>query len=315
MADAKVFLTVDVEAQPRRAVGDPVDDLIFGRFGDKEFGIGRMMDIADAHNAKMSFFLDLAEYDLYGERILDVGRLIIDRGHDLQVHIHPEFISRDFFAERGVPRIVNFFEMPNEVAKHVSEYICGLYSRVSSAAPKAFRGGGYRYGPEILGCLSEYGIQVASNYNYGRNSDYLNLGTQSVFKWNTGTLELPVTCTTGLGNLDRIIEYNFNSAIFNREDWSREMFVQRHVNFIDAATSSNELRGGTPVVLVMHSWSFLNKNTDGRFGSPSSFLADRFSDLLGVMAERAKFATMKDAVDLYYGDPSVKAFDLPRLEG
>ena len=311
MPKDRIFLTVDVEAQPRRAVGDPVENLIYGRFGHEQFGIGRMMDIADAHDAKITFFLDLAEYDLYGDRILDVGKFIVDRGHDLQVHIHPEFLSKDFFFARGLPRTVNFFEMPHEAAKYISEYICGLYSKISPDSPIAFRGGGYRYGSEILKCLAEYGVRVSSNYNYGRNIDYLNLGVQRVFKWSLGVLEMPISCTEKLGNLDRTIEYNYNSGVFNKEGWSRDIFAQRHNAFLDDVSSSSAFKNGAPIVLVMHSWSFLCKDEDGRFSSPSTFLADRFSDLLSVVSERAEFSTMKDSQNLYFEDPSIQEFALP----
>lgn len=47
MDKPRCMLTVDVEALPNRAASDHVNTLIYGRAGGREYGIGRMMDIAD----------------------------------------------------------------------------------------------------------------------------------------------------------------------------------------------------------------------------------------------------------------------------
>ena len=94
MNKPKCMLTVDVEALRQRAESDHVNTLIYGRTGGMEYGIGRMMDIADKHHVKMTFFVDFAECEEYGDEILDVGKYIISRGHDMQVHCHYSFLEK-----------------------------------------------------------------------------------------------------------------------------------------------------------------------------------------------------------------------------
>ncbi len=95
----RVMLTVDVEAQPARAEREHIDRLIYGNFpGGTDLGIGRMFDIADRYDIRLTCFLDYAEYYLYGDALLDVGRYIVSRQQDLQVHLHPEFIPEAVFG-------------------------------------------------------------------------------------------------------------------------------------------------------------------------------------------------------------------------
>jgi hypothetical protein len=62
-----------------------------------------MMDIADKCGLQLTMFLDYCEEHLYGEALLDVGREIHYRGHDLQLHAHIDFMKRDFWATHGIP--------------------------------------------------------------------------------------------------------------------------------------------------------------------------------------------------------------------
>lgn len=97
------ILTVDVEALPMRASDSHVDKLIYGRIGGEEWGIGKMMDVADRHNIKMTFFLDFAEVETYGDEIIKVGKYIAQRGHDLQIHCHYKLLEK---------KSVKGFQMP-----------------------------------------------------------------------------------------------------------------------------------------------------------------------------------------------------------
>lgn len=106
MDKPKCILTVDVEAWDMRAPDRPVDTLIYGRINGAEWGIGRMMDIADRHGVKMTFFLDFTEVELYGDEIIEAGKYIDGRGHDLQLHCHYEVlvdkVLERFLALKGI---------------------------------------------------------------------------------------------------------------------------------------------------------------------------------------------------------------------
>ena len=44
MSKGYVMITVDTEAQPQRASKNHVERLIYGRFGEEELGIGRVVE-------------------------------------------------------------------------------------------------------------------------------------------------------------------------------------------------------------------------------------------------------------------------------
>lgn len=65
----RVAITIDVDAQPARTPENQVDHLIWGRVNGREAGLGKMMDIADRHNVKLTCFVDILERELWGDAI------------------------------------------------------------------------------------------------------------------------------------------------------------------------------------------------------------------------------------------------------
>jgi hypothetical protein len=98
----RLMITVDVEAQPARARDKHVDRLIWGTHPEGRAGIREMMSIAEASDVRLTMFLDWAETDLYGKYIDEVGREIDERGHDLQLHVHADFFSEQFWRRHDV---------------------------------------------------------------------------------------------------------------------------------------------------------------------------------------------------------------------
>src|SRR5436190_17373811 len=94
-----LILTCDSEAVPGGAPHSHVDHLIWGRLPEApyEAGIGKMMDVAEEFGVKMVFFHDVLEEHKYVEAIGEAARTIVGRGHDLQLHMHTEFLPADFW--------------------------------------------------------------------------------------------------------------------------------------------------------------------------------------------------------------------------
>lgn len=191
--DRLVALTVDVEAQAVRATGDPIDQLIFGRFDGKDYGISRMMELADAAGHKLTLYLDFCEFWQYGEAILDVAREVTRRGHDLQIHAHADLLPRSFWTDQrmSVPPALDRF--PADAANVIVSATCELAVRATGRQPQAFRGGAFRFNPALLSALSKNGIQVSSNYYSGAKYWPSRRPHARPFRWENGVLELPVT--------------------------------------------------------------------------------------------------------------------------
>src|SRR5512144_2216487 len=77
----KLIITVDTEALPLRSSSRHVERLIWGRFGDREFGLNRLMAIADRYATPLTFFVDLCEVPLYPGAFESVCQTIQARGH------------------------------------------------------------------------------------------------------------------------------------------------------------------------------------------------------------------------------------------
>lgn len=258
-----LVISIDTEAQPTRASGEHVQRLIHGNFANHSGGIGKMMDLAEKHNIVLTFFLDYAECDLYGEQIIETGKLIEARGHDLQLHFHPEFLSLDTLKKHDCERQ----KLDELDYKHASAYVDIMLERhqsASSASPVAFRGGGYRYSAMLLKVLAKHGITVCSNHNPAKSDRGFAINRLSQFKWqDTEQIELPVGCLDGFRNLDRKVAYNFNSGVFLRDKYSSQEVVKRHSEY--RSTYYQRESDSAACCMVMHSWSLLTQNAQGKF--------------------------------------------------
>ena len=87
-----ILLTVDTEAHKG---SNPVKDWIYGEFKGKEYGIPLIMNICEQYGIKATFFIDVPEAWTWSDKIIqEVGNKILQRGHDLQLHIHPDHITK-----------------------------------------------------------------------------------------------------------------------------------------------------------------------------------------------------------------------------
>lgn len=85
----RFIFSIDVETRSR---GNPAVD-IFGQVpGHAEaFGIELIMDVLEKHQARGTFFFNAYEVGKHGEAdIARAARLIHSRGHDLELHTHPQ---------------------------------------------------------------------------------------------------------------------------------------------------------------------------------------------------------------------------------
>jgi hypothetical protein len=327
----KLMLTVDVEAQPGRAVSDHVDRLIWGRFPEGRAGIGEMMDVADHHGAKLTMFLDWAETDLYGEAIRDVGKEIHRRGHDLQLHVHTDFFKADFWNAKGVARQTDLNKLSREQAEAIASEIVERQAASTGIAPLAFRGGGYRFSAPLLTALFNAGVKLDSSINISRPTQPAPLPLTKQFCWTNGMIEVPVSCVEGYRNISRPYDFNFNSLGFfdperanSYRDVVRSVFVSR---LADSTSRMNEYldvfwreRGEEAIaVLVMHSWSLLRKNGDGagHFTFAGTAQIERFDAFLAGLPANVEVMTAADLTEAHRkGELAMdEPIELSRLSG
>lgn len=309
MMKRRVVITVDVEAQPARAPRNHIDQLIYGRLGDgEEFGIGRMFDIAEKHGVGITCFLDYAEEHLYGDALLDVGRYIAARGHDLQVHLHPEFMSSDSFVRSGVKRINDMFEVGTPQARLLIEYAVDAHHRVTSNKPVAFRGGGYRYNGAILEELARHDFIFNSSYNASRENQPFNIGSTKQFRWSSGSFELPISCVFDFKGTKRLFDYNFNAAVLM--NGSTDYCLQKHIDYLEAYYAQH---GNDAIaVMVLHSWSFLIKDEKGHYSAINRDAVDKFEALIALLTNEYAIVTANDLASAYNREIDIRTHEYCR---
>lgn len=263
-----VLLTVDTEADIHQGRIISLEQMVYCRINGSEYGIHRMMDLADRYNARMTFFVSVFEHRKMGlEQVKRVCQEIDQRGHEVQLHTHPNWIYDHRFMW-GYP-----LEKQIELIKEGKEVICESIGKY----PIAHRAGGFGANEDTLLALKKNGIKVDSTYLYSPYSRLL----PSNFRLNwpsecNGVLEIPVTVFNQfkIGNFQpkRPFDINANSL-------AELKFV------LNSAKKS-----GLPFVnLLMHSFSFVRSGKDRQNFKPNYHDLKKFEKLLHYINEQDEF--------------------------
>ena len=163
----------------------------------------KMMAIAEKHGARITFFLDICEYWAF-EQVESSGRfngkykpatLIKDqlqdavaRGHDVQLHFHPQWLNYTFISNHKWNLDFRYWRLPEVDNYHTEDwnveklFIEGVNSLEELFRPvksdykvHTFRAGAWCIQPEnsILNAIKKTGILVDSTVAPGRKDDTL----------------------------------------------------------------------------------------------------------------------------------------------
>jgi hypothetical protein len=161
-----------VEIWPEsRVVSRPVFDDWFGRYiygptPAGEYGLPYQLKALDRHGLKGVFFVEVLFSLLYGEdylrRIVD---LIQEAGHDVQLHLHTEWI-------RSLPEPLlqgrtgsNLAGYSIDDQRRLFEVGVGLLKQAGAANVNAFRAGNYAINSDSWAAMAPAGIAFDSSYN------------------------------------------------------------------------------------------------------------------------------------------------------
>lgn len=164
--DTEVSLGGALEDRSLRPVG--AGSRIWGQTRHGRSGIDTFMDIFDEFGMKGVFFVEVCGRHLVQEKTLaHVARHIRARGHDVELHVHPEFI-------------VNLARSRKLSLPKPSAYLCDYEPHVQKSllfdafetlktwtghAPVAFRAGSFGSNETIFPLLAQLGIKIDSTYN------------------------------------------------------------------------------------------------------------------------------------------------------
>jgi len=248
-----VFITVDIEPSIGGAFRNPnlrpvgTEKRIYGRVGNRYYGIPLIMDIADQYNIPLTFFVEVLNKYFFGEEeTKEVCQYIISRGHDVQLHLHPNylnFLKADRQKLHFSDNISDYnFRSQVDLIREGKDLLLGY--GVRSAV--AFRAGNYGANGDTIKALRQNAFLIDSSYNLGnprctkivgrKINDVTNLG---------GVWEFPITCF--------IESVPFRQKRFKPLDINGVSFQE-----IESVLNKAHLNGPQNITIILHSFSFLN---------------------------------------------------------
>jgi len=166
-------------------------------------GIEYQMDIFDRFGLKGVFFVDPMPALVWGvEAITDVIAPIVARGHDVQLHVHPDWLQ---LAGPDSPLRVgpgfNIRDFHFEDQCRILDYARSTLIAAGAPPPVAFRAGNYGANDDTLRALAALGMRYDTSHCPGFVSDSaISLGPQDRHAVeHCGVVEVPVGCIAGPG--------------------------------------------------------------------------------------------------------------------
>lgn len=197
-----LLITVDTELssslhQRGVSLADNVDRSIWARTRSGAFGIGWQMEQLDRHGLKGVFFLDPMPALVHGTDFLaPIVHAIVARGHEVQMHIHTEWLAwaKDSPVGGRQGRNIGDFSLDDQIillgrAKQWLE-------QAGAPAITAFRAGNFGANDDTLRALATLGVAWDSSVNpaylgreCGISADRAQIGATRA----QGVVELPVS--------------------------------------------------------------------------------------------------------------------------
>ncbi|OEU62170.1 MAG: hypothetical protein BBJ57_05410 [Desulfobacterales bacterium PC51MH44] len=284
MTKVNVFITVDTEHSIGGAFQNPNhkpvgnEKRVFGKIGDTAYGIPLIMDIADLCKLPITFFVEVLNKYYFGENeSREVCRYISDQGHDVQLHLHPNYLN--FTLPH--PQQMDFSDLignysPSKQIQLLKESKALLMQNTMSGTV-AFRAGCFGANMATLESLSETGFLIDSSYNTAYLGTPCLLPCKKIndLFWLNGLWEFPVTNFvefTGL-RAKRYMPLDINGVSFEEMRW-----VLRHA----------KAHGPKNVTIILHSFSFI-KAYDVQYKKvrPRRHVIKRFEKLCRFLYENS----------------------------
>ncbi|CAN2049000.1 putative NodB homology domain-containing protein [Candidatus Magnetomoraceae bacterium gMMP-1] len=216
-----------------------------------KYGLNAILDIAEAYDIKMTFFVDVYEYKKpFGigpvKRIVEI---IFDRGHDVQLHTHPgplyDYKRNKMFQFSEKEQI----EILQIGARLIEEWV-GYY-------PEAHRSGAYAADLKTISALKKVGITLDSSYYYSHPNCKLNESIPyNNFLYNIDDIiELPITAFRFQKRINFLGNYFPPLCYFKKIDIDACNLTE-----LKAAITKSIKCNYSTVNIFMHSFSLININ-------------------------------------------------------
>lgn len=205
----RVYFTVDVECSEERLIGSRVqpamgyDLRVWGRFANQanDLGIGRIMDELEDCGFRGTFYTEAIGAEKFGRSGLrNVCTQMVERGHDVQLHLHPNLREPRWHSEQSAQPDDNISSYPRQTQIELLKE--GIENLVEAGVPRAdllsYRAGNFGASNETWHAMKEAGLVLSSNYNrfYCERECQIDYPEASSDLFDTpadGVYELPIT--------------------------------------------------------------------------------------------------------------------------
>lgn len=176
---------------------------ILGRCREGDFGIHFQMDVLERYGLKGAFFVDPMPALVHGPSIIrDIVAPIVARGHEVQLHIHTEWLAFARFNPVGRLTGRNIGDFPLGAQKKLIGLAADMLVRAGAPDPVAFRAGNFGANDDTLRALDALGFLFDSSFNgahVGHGCD-ITLDPRNIgMRLHHGVCEVPVS-----GLMDRV---------------------------------------------------------------------------------------------------------------
>lgn len=263
-----VMLTIDTEFSTHK-------DLIgvWGKVGEQEYGISKIVEICDHFDVPATFFLDVYQKE---NAVRKAGEYILKHGYDVQLHTHPNW---KYERKRENLRYYSLEEQC-EIIRFGKEAMASWFGKI----PVAHRAGDFGVNADSITALRENNILGDFSFFHHWPECHLQKKVKvrnKISKIND-VWEVPVTCffSSGLeiSKCFRLIDIN--------EPFSLLCYLFNQLKKLDFKT----------IVIVLHSFSFLGYNDFPVNGIPNReiywpkpLVVQKFAKLLNFLKNDTSF--------------------------
>ena len=299
----RVVISVDTETSSgcsgRSCNPVPMEERIYGRRSEGDYGVPLIMDLLEKHGMKGVFFVNSTLDAYYPEdAIREMVQSIVKRGHDVQLHLHPEFRCFKFCNEDDLKCRSACVNRENRLAGNtvsqqralIEEGLDNL-ERWAGYRPVSFRAGSFRADENTLEALRQAGVLMDSSLG-GPDHPLARLRPPNRATEERGLVELPVFHFTSLklGGYTQHRRFDLESNSFAEMKAVLEQAI-RH--------------GSGTVMTILHSFSFCRPEG----GCPNRRAIEDFDRLLGWLATTpgVRVVTIPEWLDEYHTEPAALA--------
>lgn len=183
----RVYITIDTEYSAGHARRHGLDGAaraenfarsIACRTAQNAVGVEYQMDRFDRHGLKAVFFVDPMPGLVWGvEAVADVVGPIVARGHDVQLHLHTEWLELAGSANPlGTRTGLNIADFAFEDQCRLIDLARGLLVAAGAPPPVCFRAGNYGANDDTLRALAELGLSHDTSHPPGIAGSLCRIG-------------------------------------------------------------------------------------------------------------------------------------------